>query len=220
MAGALHIPALPLCLVKGGRKSKADLAAEKAAWERALYEAKAADLVILGTPTQFRKPHPSVVKFLDEARPDQVAIFCTYYGMLGATLIDLEAISRQRGARFVGTLALRVGTERYRFRRNVSLYADVVTDAHIAQAGQFARNFVHPVEQVELRSRGVCGKDCRAWAKYRAHQCEGAGVRCWSGRQCRVFDCCVLRRSLETCDRCPERSACVVCAKTLHIPGK
>ena len=34
------------------------------------------------------------------------------------------------------------------------------------------------------------------------------------------FDCCVLRRSLETCDRCPERSACVVCAKTLHIPGK
>jgi flavodoxin len=62
MAQALQVDALPLSLAKKGRRTKDELAAEKVARDRALSEAKEAELVILGTPTQFRKPHPSVVR--------------------------------------------------------------------------------------------------------------------------------------------------------------
>jgi flavodoxin len=208
MAQTLQVAALPLNLAKKGRKTKDELAAEKVAWSRALTEAKEAELVILGTPTQFRKPHPSAVNFVQEAEPVSVAVFCTYYGMLGATLIDMEAILRQHGARFVGGLALRVGTEQYRFRHDVSQYADVVTDTHIALAREFARRFFRPVEPVGLRLRGVCGRDCRECSKYREHKCEGAGMRCWSGRHCRAFDCCILKKSLDECERCTESRSC------------
>lgn len=208
MAQALQVDALPLNFAKKGRRTKDELAAEKVAWNRALSEAKAAELVILGTPTQFRKPHPSVVKFVQEAEPVRVAVFCTYYGMLGATLIDMEAISRQHGARFVGGLALCVGTERYRFRQDVSQYTDTVADTHIALAGEFARRFFQPVEPVELKLRGACGRDCQECLKYREHKCEGAGMRCWSGRHCRAFDCCILKKSLDACERCTESRSC------------
>ena len=208
MAQALPVNVLPLNLAKKGRKTKAERAAEKAAWSRALCEAKEAELVILGTPTQFRKPHPAVVKFVQEAKPARVAAFCTCYGMLGATLIDMEAILRQHGATFVGALALRVGTERYRFRQNVSQYTDRVADTHIALARKFARRLFQPVEPVKLRLRGVCGRDCQKCLKYRERKCEGAAVRCWSGRHCPVFDCCILKKSLDACERCTEHRTC------------
>jgi flavodoxin len=208
MAQTLQVDALPLNLAKIGRKTKDELAAEKVAWNRALSEAKEAELVILGTPTQFRKPHPSLVKFVQEAKPVRAAVFCTYYGMLGATLIDMEAILRQHGARFVGGLALRVGTEQYRFRQDVSQYTDRVADTHIALARKFAYGFFRPFEPVELRLRGACGRDCRECLKYREHKCEGAGMRCWSGRHCRSFDCCILKKSLDACERCTESRSC------------
>ena len=219
MAEALHVDALPLNLAKKGRKTKDELAAEKAGWKRALSEAKEAGLVILGTPTRFRKPHPSAVKFLEEAEPVRVAVFCTYYGMPGATLIDMEAIVRQHGAKFVGGLALCVGTERYRFREDVSQYSDAVADAHIALAGKFAHRLLRPIQPVELRLRGACGRDCRECSKYREHKCEGAGMRCWSGRHCRAFDCCILKKSLDACGRCTESRSCGLRASPFGTKG-
>lgn len=208
MAQALHASALPLNLAKKGRKSRVELAAEKGAWNRALSEAKEAELVIIGTPTQFRKPHPLVVKFAREAAPTKVAVFCTYYGMLGATLIDMEAILRQHGAKFVGALALRVGTEQYRFRQDVSQYAERIADAHIALAGKFARGFLQRATPVKLRLRGACGRDCRECMEFREHKCQGASLRCWSGRSCPAFDCCVLKKSLQACEQCADNRTC------------
>jgi flavodoxin len=208
IAQSLHVEALPLNLVKKGRKTKDELAAEKAAWNQALSAANAAELVILGTPTEFRKPHPTVVKFMEEAEPAKMGVFCTYYGMLGATLIDMEAISRQQGTQLVGSLAVRVGTEQYRFRQDVSQYTDKIGDSHFAQAREFAKRLSRPAEPAKPRLHGPCGKDCQACAKYQEHQCEGAGTRCWSGRHCRAFDCCVLKKSLETCEQCAKSPSC------------
>lgn len=210
VAQALRVEALPLSLATKGRKTRDELAAEKVAWQRALSAAKSAELVILGTPTQFRKPHPSVVKFLEEAEPAGVAVFCTYYGMLGATLIDLEAVVRQHGHRFFGGLAVRVGTEKYRFRQDVSQYAEAITDQHVTLAERFACRFRKSLRSVRPRLRGACGRDCRQCLKYRERQCEGAAVRCWSGRDCRVFDCCVLKKSLDACASCPENGSCAL----------
>lgn len=208
MAQAIQIEALPLNLPKKGRKTKQELAIEKTLWARAISKAKEAEMVFIGTPTELRRPHPLVVKFVQKAGLKNAAVFCTYYGMLGATLIDMEVILRQHGTRFVGGLALCVGTDRYRFRRDVSQYIDRITDAHITQAREFACGFLQPVEPVELRLRGVCGRDCRQCSKYKERQCEGAGIRCWSGRHCQVFECCVLKRSLLGCERCTSIRSC------------
>jgi flavodoxin len=210
MAESLQVEALPLSLAKKGRRTKDEVAAEKAMWSRALSEAKEADIVIIGTPTEFRKPHPTVVKFMEEAKPARSAIFCTYYGMLGATLIDMEATLRQHGSQFAGGLAVRVGTEQYRFRQDVSQYTDKIADKHIALARKFARRFSRPVEPVEPRLRGPCGKNCQECSKYREHQCEGVAVRCWSSRHCRAFDCCILKKSLDACDQCTKSRSCAL----------
>jgi hypothetical protein len=50
-----------------------------------------------------------VVKFLEHAQPAKVAVFCTYYGMLGATLIfrdQLLSIVRTRAYRLASALVL------------------------------------------------------------------------------------------------------------------
>jgi hypothetical protein len=216
MGHTLQIDALPLNLVKKSRKSKDELAAEKLGWIRALGEAGKADLLIIGTPTEFRKPHPTAVKFMEEARPIRAAVFCTYYGMLGATLIDMEAILRQHGVEFFGGLALCVGSEKYRFRRDVSQYADKVGEKHFALAAEFAQKFLQPVGPSELRLRGACGKDCRACLKYQEHKCEGAGIRCWSGRHCSAFDCAIPKKSLAACEQCDESLSCGLRTKLLQ----
>jgi flavodoxin len=177
MAQSLRTEALPLNLPKKGRRTKDELAAEKVAWNRALSEAKEAELVILGTPTQFRKPHPSVVKFVQEAEPVRVAVFCTYYGMLGATLIDMEALLRQNRTQFIGGLAVCVGTDKYRFRQDVNHYVDQVTDAHLSRAREFARGVLSQGEPVKLRKQGVCGRDCCRCSEYKHRaRVQGFGV--------------------------------------------
>ncbi len=71
VARSLHTEALPLRLPGKGRRNKADLAQEKALWTHCIREVQDAGIVFIGTPTEFRRPHPAVVKFIVEAcQPD------------------------------------------------------------------------------------------------------------------------------------------------------
>jgi len=208
MAQSLQTEALPLNLPKKGRRSKEERTKERALWDKAMREAQDAEIVLVGTPTEFRRPHRLVVEFMKEAAPRRAAAFCTCYGMKGATLIDMEALLRQNGAQFMGGLAVCAGTDKYRFRQDVKDYVDQVTEAHLSRAREFARQVLSRREPVKAGLRGVCGRDCRQCLKYKHHQCEGAGFRCWSGRNCPVFECCVIKRSLTGCEKCPSLGSC------------
>ena len=205
----IRAEAFPLNLMKKGRRTNEEKARERALFSHAIDTANEADLVIIGTPTEFRKPHPQVMTFLERIATRNTAIFCTYYGMVGATLIDMEARLRQRNIRIVGILAVCVGTERYRFRRDVRHYAERITETHIVEAKAFARHCCfEDVEPVELRLWGMCGKACRTCSRYQQQECEGAGTRCWSGSDCQIFACCVLKKSLTGCVTCQVGQSC------------
>ena len=122
--------------------------------------------------------------------------------------MDMEALLRQNRTQFMGGLAVRVGTDKYRFRQDVNHYVDRVTDAHLGRAMEFAREVLSRREPVKLGLQGVCGRDCRQCLKYTHGQCEGAGVRCWSGRNCPVFDCCIIKKSLTGCEKCASIGSC------------
>ena len=208
MARSLQTEALPLNLAKKGRRNKAELAKEKALREKCLSQAEDAGIVLIGTPTEFRRPHPMVVKFIKEAAFNRAAVFCTCYGMVGATLIDMEALLRQKGKQFMGGLAVRVGTDKYRFRQDVNRYVDRLSNSHLSEAADFARAVVRRDALLPVRLHGVCGRDCRRCSKYQSGECEGAGARCWSGRNCEVFDCCIIKKSLTGCDKCKSLGCC------------
>jgi hypothetical protein len=195
--------------MKKGRKTKKEIEKENTLFSQAIDRANKADIAVIGTPTEFRKPHPRVMEFINAIKPGKVAIFCTNYGMLGATLIDMEARLRQVDSQLIGKLNLCVGTEQYRFRQDVSQYVEQITKAHILEAKQFARHCcLQKAKPVELRLWGICGKNCSKCARYQERQCEGAGIRCWSGSNCEVFDCCVIKKSLTGCDKCKIGQSC------------
>ncbi len=209
MAQEIQTEALPLNIMKKGRRTKEDLETDRALFFQAIGRANKAEIVIIGTPTERRKPHPRVMEFIEGIKARKVAIFCTYYGMLGATMIDMEARLRQAGIQLVGKLNLCVGTERYRFRQDVSQYVELITEAHVLEAKEFARHYcLQKVKPVKLRLRGICGKDCSKCLRYQEQQCEGAGIRCWSGSNCEVFECCVIKKSLTGCDKCKIGQSC------------
>jgi hypothetical protein len=150
-----------------------------------------------------------VIEFIQGIKPRKVAVFCTYYGMLGATLIDMEAALRQVGPTFVAGLDLRVGTEQYRFRRDVSQYVEQITETHLLKSRQFARRCgLGTTEPVDLRLRGICGKDCTMCSKCQRRQCAGAAIGCWSGSNCEVFECCVIKKTLAGCITCKKGASC------------
>lgn len=209
MANEIQMEALPLNIMKKGRRTKKEIEKERTLFSKAIGSAGEAEIVIIGTPTEFRKPHPRVMEFIEGMETRKAAIFCTNYGMLGATIIDMEARLRQKGIQLVGKLNLCVGTERYRFRQDVSQYAERITEAHVLEAKEFARNCcLQKTEPVELRLLGICGKDCNKCQRYLEQQCEGAGNKCWSGSNCEVFECCVIKKSLTACDKCKVRQSC------------
>lgn len=209
MAQEIQTEALALNLMKKGKRTKEEIEVERALFSQAIDRANEAETVIIGTPTERRKPHPRVMKFIEEIKARKVAIFCTYYGMLGATLIDMEARLRQAGIQLVGTLNVCVGTEQYRFRQDVSQYVERITETHLLEAKEFARHCCfQKAGPVELRLWGFCGKDCSKCLRYQEQQCEGAGIRCWSGSNCQVFECCVIKKSLSGCDKCDIGQSC------------
>jgi len=77
--------------------SKVELEEEKTYFAEAIEKAKKAEVVLIGTPTEFRKPHPKAMKFIDKVEAKRVAIFCTYYGMLGATFINMVLCNINKG---------------------------------------------------------------------------------------------------------------------------
>jgi flavodoxin len=208
MAHALQTESLPLNVMKAGRKTKAELETEDSLFETAWRRARESALVILGTPTEFRKPHSRVVAFVETLEARRVAVFCTYYGMLGATLIDLEAQLGRKGIPLVGVLRLCVGTEQYRFRRNPDGYVDQITAEHRSKAQEFAHACLHRTESITPRLQGICGRSCEQCSMYQGQHCQGAEMHCWSGNGCEVFACCAIQRSLPGCDKCSTYATC------------
>ncbi len=217
IADVLGAEALPLSLMKTGRRTKAERDADRELFEAAMRRAQDAPLVVIGTPTEFRKPHPRALAFVEAVQAKRVAVFCTYYGMLGATLIDMEATLRQRRILLAGILQVRVGTAQYRFRRNPGEYVDQVTPDHLSKAAEFARDCVSRKKPLAPRLHGVCGRDCRKCPLYGERHCEGAASRCWSGNGCGVFACCTIKHSLAGCDRCVDFA---ICSKLESIRGR
>jgi flavodoxin len=199
---------LPLNIIKKGRKTKEEKELEKQFVYQALKASKQADFVFIGTPTEFRKPHPKIMEFINSIEAKRVAVFCTYYGMLGATIYDLEARLLQRGIKLVDKLNVMVGTEKYKFNQDVNQYKELIKSEHLQSAKDFALRALSRQDPISLRLTGTCGKDCLKCQDYKA--CKGAGYNCWSGKQCVIFDCCVINNSYLTCGECNYRLNCTL----------
>jgi flavodoxin len=208
VAKRLNAESINLNCTKKGLKRRDRFLEEETLWSRAIERAAEADLVIAGTPTEFRRPHPAIAKFLKQAAIRKTGLFCTCYGMPGATLFDMEVIARKRGIPISGFLKVRTGTEKYRLRTNVSEYKDKVDEAVLERAAQFARKCIQAVEYPGFRMKGVCGLDCSTCSTFARGECKGASFACWSGSGCKVFDCAVIGKSLVSCLACKSLPDC------------
>lgn len=211
--GALY----PLNYAKKGRKTKAELEFEASLFKSALDAASSADLVIIGTPAEFRMPQKKVMQFIANLKMKKCAVFCTYYGMLGAVFIDMEAELLQNGNKTIHKLGVRVGAEKYKFRLNVTLYKENITKDHISRAAAFADECKIDKQPIEIRLKGICAADCRICKYMLEGKCRGAAFECRSGKNCEVFNCCVIKQSLMSCDLCGKKSAC---SKLFFTPCK
>jgi len=206
IAEELGTVARPLNLAQKGRRTKAEMAEEGRLFAEALLACQDADLAVIGTPTEFRKPHPVPMRFIEEMPAKRAAIFCTYYGMLGATLIDMEARLRRKGVAVLDKLDFRVGTEPYRFRGPTE-YVDQVTAEHIERArgwGKALPAAAREGRELERRLYGPCGVYCPRCPAYLDGRCKGASFACYSENPCPLFQCCVLKKSLNFCSECKE----------------
>jgi flavodoxin len=207
IAKALECDSIAINLMKHGRKTKLEIDQEKQLFKNAVEKCNQADLLFIGTPTEFRKPHPKIIDLINNLTVKKVAIFCTYYGMLGATFYDLEAILLQKNISIFNKLNLVVGTKKYKFNPDVSQYKDKITSDHLQAAYHFGLNTVTLDKPLSLRLKGICGLDCLECNKFNK-SCKGAGYHCWSGTHCELFECCVIRKCYFTCGDCESRLTC------------
>ena len=207
IAKALGCDSIAINLIKSGRKTKQEIDEEKQILKNAIEQCNQSDLVFIGTPTEFRKPHSKIVDLINNLTIKRVAIFCTYYGMLGATFYDLEALLLQKDISIINRLNVLVGTNKYKFNLDVSKYKEKITSEHIQVANDFALSTVVLDKPLPLRLKGICGLDCQQCNDYNK-TCKGAGYNCWSGSHCIIFDCCVIKKSYLTCGDCDNRLNC------------
>lgn len=207
IAKALECDSIPINLMKKGRKSKKEIEEEKQIFKNAIEQCNKSDFVFIGTPTEFRKPHPEIVHLIDNLNIKSVAVFCTYYGMLGATFYDLEALLLKRNISIFNELKLCVGTMEYKFSLDKSQYKEQVTSEHLQSAYNFALKTVTLDKPLPVRLKGVCGVDCQFCNEFNK-SCNGAGYNCWSGRQCEIFNCCVITKSYYSCKDCNHQFDC------------
>jgi flavodoxin len=107
IADGLGCEALPVNLMeKKGRGTSEERDREKALYAAALRSASACRLVVVGTPTGFRKPKSMIRRFVGDVETEAAALFCTYENKIGDTLTDLEDTLRERGIGVAGTLGL------------------------------------------------------------------------------------------------------------------
>lgn len=157
---AIDAEPIALNIIKRGRKTKEEKELEQQYFNRAIKECKSADFVFIGTPTEFRKPHPEIMNFIDSVEAKRVAVFCTYYGMLGATFYDLEARLLQKNIEITGELKIMVGTEKYKFKQDVSQYKELIRPEHFQSAKQFALDVINKQNPIGLRLHSICCRDC------------------------------------------------------------
>jgi flavodoxin len=107
IAKELGAKAMSLNLMeKKGRGTKEEREEEKSLFAEALEESKGADLVVVGSPTGFRKAHSKVIRFTKQVEAMMMGFFCTYTNKVGTTLTDLEDIIRDRKVDHAGSLKL------------------------------------------------------------------------------------------------------------------
>ncbi|MDP4221871.1 MAG: hypothetical protein Q8868_01050 [Bacteroidota bacterium] len=212
IAGILGCNSLAINLMKQGRKTKQELDQEKELFQNAVDKCNQSELVFIGTPTEFRKPHFKIIDLINQLTIKKAAIFCTYYGMLGATIFDLESILLCKSISVINKHSFRVGTEEYRFNLNVSQYKDEITPEHIKMASDFALATIGSDKPLSIRLKGICGADCMKCSNFN-RSCRGAGFSCCSGRQCDIYNCCIIRKSYSGCEDCNKRSNCLLIKK-------
>jgi flavodoxin len=216
IAKTLECDSIPINLMKSGRKTKQEIEEEKQIFKNAVEQCNKSDLVFIGTPTEFRKPHPSIVHLIENLTIKNVAVFCTHYGMLGATFYDLEALLLQRNISIINKLKLSVGTMEYKFSLDRSRYKEQITSKHLQSAYNFALRTAALDKPLSVRLKGVCGADCQLCKEFNK-SCKGAGYNCWSGRQCEIFNCCVVKKSYSSCEDCDHRLGCSKINKTKNF---
>lgn len=207
IASVLGGDSIAINMFKKGRKTKQEIDLEKQLVYNAIEKCNHSELVFIGTPTEFRKPHNKIMDLIYKLNIRKAAIFCTYYGMLGATLFDLEALLLQKNISIINKLSVLVGTKKYEFSPDVSQYKDKITSEHIKMATDFALNSIKLDKPLPLRLKGICGLDCQQCNNFNK-SCKGAGFNCWSGRHCEIFNCCVIKKSYLTCEECGTRFNC------------
>jgi flavodoxin len=207
IAKALACDSIPINLMKSGRKTKQEIEEEKQIFKNAVEQCNKSDFVFIGTPTEFRKPHPNIVHLINNLTIKRAAVFCTYYGMLGATFYDLEALLLQKDISIRNKLNILVGTKKYKFSLDINQYKEKITSEHLQAAYNFALMTITSTKSLSLRLKGICGVDCQLCNDF-DKSCKGAGYHCWSGNNCEIFECCVIRKSYLTCGDCENSLNC------------
>jgi flavodoxin len=208
IAKSIGCDAIAINLMKYGRKSKKEIEDEKQIFRNTVEQCNNSDLVFIGTPTIFRKPHSQIMEFIGIVCTKKAAVFCTCYGMFGATFYDMEALLLQKGIVLVNKLNLIVGMEKYKFHKNIRQYKEKITPEHIITAKEFALRTISLDKPSPLRLNTVCGNNCLKCSRY-SNDCKGAAYQCWSEKKCKIFECCVIRKSLEDCRICPTWKNCM-----------
>ena len=212
IARVLGCDSIPINLIKQGKKTKQELDQEKQFFQNAINKCNQSDLVFIGTPTEFRKPHSKIIDLIDNLTIKKAAIFCTYYGMLGATFYDLESLLLRKNISIINKRNFLVGTEKYKFNLDIRRYKDKITPEHIKIASDFALSTIKSDKPLSPRLKGICGADCRQCKNFNK-SCKGAGFNCWSGKQCDIFNCCVIRKSYSNCGDCNKIDNCFLIKK-------
>jgi flavorubredoxin len=106
LADELTAPSFSVNLMeKKGRGTREEQAREKELFNEALEASRAADLVLIGTPTSFQQAKSQILRFTRQVEAHHVGLFCTHQNKLGTTLSDLEEILEERGIELACSLA-------------------------------------------------------------------------------------------------------------------
>ena len=76
IARVLGCDSIPINIVKHGRKTKQELDQEKQLFQNAINKCNQSDLVFIGTPTEFRKPHSKIIDLINNLIIKKTTIFC------------------------------------------------------------------------------------------------------------------------------------------------
>lgn len=143
MAQTLNAEALPLNLMeKKGRGTKEEREKEKEFFDYALEKSRNADLVIIGTPTSFKKAHSKVIRFTRAVEAHTVGLFCTHDTKVGTTVTDLEAILKGRGIHVVGSIEFG-GLKPHQFKG----FDASVKEDYSRRAEEFVKNCISHMEE-------------------------------------------------------------------------